>query len=111
MKFLFPWLLVLVIDAVISIIRNWLSCRRKHIRFNIFRGYINLYIRDEIGNGWWVSLLCARIVWLLWLPILLLYEPLKWSWIEPHISLINIILFGFYVVSFFGTITVDTPRK
>lgn len=111
MKFLLAWLLVLVIDAVISIIRNWHSCRRKHIRFNMFRGYINLYIRNEIGNGWWVSLLCARIVWLLYLPILLLYETLKWSWIESHMGLINIILYGFYFVSFLGTITVNKSRK
>ena len=111
MKFLPAWLLVLIIEAVISIIRNWRFCRRNHIRFHILRGYINLYIRNEIGYGWWISLLCARIVWLLYLPILLLYEPLKWSWIEPYIGIINILLYGFYFVSFLGTVTVNKPRK
>ena len=55
--------------------------------------------------------MCARIVWLLYLPILLLYEPLKWSWIEPYIGIINILLYGFYFVSFLGTVTVNKPRK
>ena len=55
--------------------------------------------------------MCARIVWLLYLPILLLYEPLKWSWIEPYIGIINILLYGFYLVSFLGTVTVNKPRK
>ncbi len=98
-------LLLTIINAAITIIRNLWKCKKQRQKCNILKAIMNLYIKSDIGNGWWYSLLCFSIEILVYTIIIFLLALLDLIHADNMIvAFFGAFLLIHFYVNLFGTI-------
>lgn len=98
-------LIVFVINGLIAIFRNLYYCKMHRKKYNVIKGLLNLYIKDEIGKGWWISHLVFTVELLVQMIIVLVLSILELLVVGNFIlDTIHVAILIHFFVNIFGTI-------